>query len=107
MSEAVLAEKVIATASSKTRPLPGQDHRSGPNFCVMENCATIRLSCSASGAVFDIKEDIPVAIDPTPISGATNNSVISGSKLSTGKNYYIANPKNATDDFFVVIYSAS
>lgn len=106
MSDTVLTEKIIASATSSTRPLPGQDHRSGPNFSVMSNSATIRLSCTNPGAVFDIKEDIPMAVDPTPISGASNQSVITGNKLSTGKNYYIANPKNATEDFCVTIFTA-
>ena len=106
MNETVLTETIIASATSSTRPLPGQDYRSGPNFSVMSNCATIRLSCTNPGAVFDIKEDISRAIDPTPISGASDKSVISGSKLSTGKRYYIANPKNATEDFCVTIFGS-
>jgi hypothetical protein len=55
-----------------------------------------------NGTSFDIKQDMP-GHDPTPVTGATNGAVISGSTLKAGNNYYIANPHFATGNFEVTL----
>lgn len=96
----------IATASSETSPLSGQDHRSGYNFQLLPNSAngkSISVTTMPTGMSFDIKED-KSGTDPTPVSGAASGTEIASGKLVVGKNYYIANPKNANGNF-VVIFS--
>jgi hypothetical protein len=93
---------VIAAAASETGPLSGQDHRSGFNFALLSsNNGSITLS-APQGVVFDIKQDV-TGTDPTPVSAATNGTVVPGGTLTTGRNYYIANPKHATASFAVVL----
>jgi len=93
---------VIAASASATKPLQGQSHRSGFNFQLLSNDGnSITLSCPP-GVVFDIKQDV-TGTDPTPVSSATNGSVIPGGALAMGKNYYIANPQHASASFAVVL----
>ena len=94
---------VIAIAISANAPLPGQEHRSGPDFeFFTDDGTTITISCP-QGIVFDIKQDLRWAIDPTPVSEATNGTQIAGSVLATEKKYYIANPQHATGNFTVTL----
>jgi hypothetical protein len=93
---------VIAAAASETKPLQGQSHRSGFNFQLLTNDGNSITLSSPPGVVFDIKQDVS-GTDPTPVSAATNGSVIPGGTLSTGKNYYIANPQHASSSFAVVL----
>ncbi|MFI8617095.1 hypothetical protein [Acidovorax sp. Leaf78] len=97
---------VIAAGTSLPKPESGQSHRSGPNFTLIsDDGGPITLSLP-SGIVFDIKQDISLKEDPTPVKDATNGTVVPGGKLTTGKNYYIANPRNATSNFSVTLNQA-
>jgi hypothetical protein len=91
----------IASAISADKPLSGQDHRSGPNFNLLANNGGNITIVAPQGIVFDIKEDISMHTDPTPVSSATNGTSVSGKTLAMGKNYYIANPKNASGNFTI------
>lgn len=92
----------IAASASETKPLSGQSHRSGFNFQLLQNNGGSITISSPPGVVFDIKQDV-TGTDPTPVQAATNGTVITGGTLSTGKDYYIANPQHASDSFAVVL----
>jgi hypothetical protein len=93
---------VIASGTSAAAPLAGQSNRSGPNFSLLgNNDGTITINAPA-GYIFDIKED-KSGNDPTPVPNAMNGKTISGTVLSTGKSYYIANPRNSTAPFTVTL----
>jgi len=93
---------VIAAATSASAPLPGQSHRSGPNFQLIANDGgSITLTVTGNpGIVFDVKQDV-FGTDPTPIESATSGRTVPGNTLEVGKNYYIANPKGASGNFSV------
>jgi hypothetical protein len=92
----------IAASASETGPLPGQNNRSGFNFALLTDSNGSIVLSAPTGYVFDIKQDV-TGSDPTPVSNATNGTVIPGGKLQTNKNDYIANPKHATQAFAVVL----
>lgn len=93
---------VIAAGVSATGPLPGQSHRSGPNFQLLSNNGQTVSIQAPTGVVFDIKQDV-TGTDPTPVSDASNGTQVGGGVLETGKNYYIANPRHATTSFAVIL----
>jgi hypothetical protein len=93
---------VIAAAASETGPLSGQSHRSGFNFSLLTDSNGSIVLSAPTGYVFDIKQDV-TGTDPTPVTNATNGTVVPGGKLQTNKNYYIANPQHATASFAVVL----
>ncbi|MGE4070481.1 MAG: hypothetical protein AB7E72_04845 [Lysobacterales bacterium] len=92
---------VIAAGASEDKPQSGQKHRSGPNFQLLSNDGNQITLSGPPGVVFDVKQDKSAATDPTPISSATNGTVVPGGTLKTGTNYYIANPQHATSGFAV------
>jgi hypothetical protein len=93
---------VIAAGVSAPTVLAGQKDRSGPDFSLLgNNNDQITITCP-SGISFDIKQD-KGGSDPTPVAGANNGKIISGNTLPAGNNYYIANPKSATESFAVIL----
>jgi hypothetical protein len=94
--------QVVAAAASETGPLPGQSHRFGYNFSLLTNNNNSITLSAPGGFVFDIKQDV-TGTDPTPVSNATNGTVVPGGSLVAGRNYYIANPQHATASFAVVL----
>lgn len=94
---------VVGAASSETSPLAGQNNRSGYNFQLLPTANGSSITLQAPiGYVFDIKQDV-TGSDPTPVRTASNGTVITGGTLTTGKNYYIANPQHATASFAVTL----
>lgn len=94
---------IIAAGVSGVAPEHGQSHRSGPNFQLLrDDNQFIQINCLA-GVVFDIKQDKSLATDPTIVANATNGTALSGTDFKTGNNYYIANPKHASDTFVVIL----
>jgi uncharacterized protein YgiM (DUF1202 family) len=97
---------IIAASASEAKPQSGQKHRSGFNFQLLSsNGNSITLS-SPAGVVYDIKQDV-TGTDPTPVQNATNGTVITQGTLVTGKNYYIANPQHANENFSVTLTQSS
>jgi hypothetical protein len=94
---------VIASATSEAAPLKGQDNRSGPNFQLVSNDeSNITLTVlGETAAAFKIMRDKTVFKDPTIIAQAQNGTTVGGGVLEVGKDYYIANPVNATTAFTV------
>jgi hypothetical protein len=79
---------------SESIPSPGQKHRSSSNFNFRTNSSRV---IAPPGIIFNIKQDIRNAGDPTLFKNVTN-----GSTLNQGFNrVYIADPKNASDRFTV------
>jgi hypothetical protein len=93
----------IATAQSETGPLSGQKQRSGGNFTLHSDAGTDITLTTVAGVIFDILVDKPHAPDPSVVRNAGNGFVVRGGTLSTGTNYYIANPKGATAPFTVTL----
>ncbi|HSP78726.1 MAG TPA: hypothetical protein VLQ93_09370 [Myxococcaceae bacterium] len=99
----------IASIVSSANVLPGQDHRSSwadAEFRVISNGAsfTLNVSGGASGLTFDLMQDVSGGHDPVVASGVKNGSTV---KLSTGRAYYIANPKNSDNQSFTVNFQTN
>jgi hypothetical protein len=92
---------IIAAGVSAPTTLSGQKDRSGPDFSLLGNNNDQITITSTTGGNFDIKQD-KGGSDPTPVPNA-NGKIISGNTLPAGNNYYIANPKNATESFSVTL----
>ncbi|MBC3873469.1 hypothetical protein [Undibacterium flavidum] len=90
----------IAAVASSAGPLTGQKARASNNFTLL-NGGQLVVSAPV-GVVFSISQD-KSGSDPTPVSDATNGTVIESGKLSTNTNYYIASPKNAAGNFVVTL----
>lgn len=97
----------IARVRSGKEPQPGQKNRSSGNFST-ENlpAGTKYLKWEVIGGgdpdfiSFNVMEDKSAATDPTHFSG-----VLSGNRTSviSKRSLYIANPKNATSEFTVIV----
>lgn len=90
----------IAAVASSAGPLTGQKARASNNFTLL-NGGQLVVTAPA-GVVFNISHD-KSGSDDTPVSNATNGTVIESGKLVTSANYYIASPKNATGNFVVTL----
>lgn len=96
-----------AAGVSATKPLHGQDHRSGPDFQFLptvpeKGTITVHIikgDDNPEAIVAKMKERSGT-IDPT-ITTIKEGSTFDGDKLSWAGKYYIADPSGATATFVV------
>ena len=89
-----------ASVTSEPEPQAGQSERSSGNFST-ENCVGKQLKWSCpQGLSFDVKKDRSAASDPTIFSGVANGTITT---IEKERSLYIANPKNAVENFLVEV----
>ena len=95
----------IASAVSAAQPLSGQENRSSNNIQLLSsNGSSITISGPAGEIKFDIAEDVGHGgNDPTLATQVNAGDVIPGGVLKVGVDYYIANPKNANENFVIIL----
>lgn len=99
----------IASVTSGPNPSSGQRNRSSGNFSIENLPANstglywVVLDTSGlnvnSNIVFNVKIDRSAASDPTPFSNLANGST---TPITTGRSFYIANPRGANSQNFIV-----
>lgn len=96
-----------ASGVSSSKPLAGQDNRSGENFSfftlpssgsltvqVQDNPNATTLTCT-------VMEDVSGGRDPV-VASLSNGATVAVSKFSTSKNYYLASPNGTSANFAVI-----
>lgn len=108
-----MGQTLIASVTSSPTPQDGQKHRSSGNFStqtIPDGTSYLLwnvLNTDGSQNLiihFDVMEDVSVGIDPTIYKDCYTG------KQDAPKEYrslYIANPKNATDNFIVQVFAVS
>jgi hypothetical protein len=108
-----MGQTLIASVTSSPAPQDGQKHRSSGNFStqtIPDGTSYLLWNVlNADGSQnltihFDVMEDVSVGLDPTIYSNCYTG------KQDAPKEYrslYIANPKNATDNFIVQVFAVS
>src|SRR3954447_19524959 len=95
-----------AAGSSSSKPLPGQDNRSGPNFQFVSvptsgNLTASFTSSSSSSIDCTIMQDVSGGRDPI-IATIRDGATVAASKFKTGTNYYLASPNGPGSTNFAV-----
>lgn len=103
LGEIKAATKAYVTITSEKAPMKGQDHRSSNNFATedLEENDTLFWFCSDPNVSFDVCID-KTGKDETFAQGVKNGTVTG---FKSTKNFYIANPSGATDNFTVLCMS--
>jgi hypothetical protein len=83
-------------AISGSSPMPGQDHRSGPNFQFLPD-----LPSDGTVTVTITGTPNPGAITAQLYKDLSNGATFDVSKVDSDDDYYIYSPSGATEDFVV------
>jgi hypothetical protein len=89
-----------ASVTSEPKPSEGQKNRWSGNFST-QNCSGSRLkwNCPA-GIVFNVMKDVSGGTDPVIFRDITNGTV---TDMNQDRSLYIANPRNAGENFTVSV----
>ena len=105
--------QVVASVTSASGPINGNEHNSSPDFQFVELPATGNLTVTisnnpnADSITFYLWRDIKSWPDNKPVDYSLgNNSTFPVSDVSMGDYYYIGDPSNADGQTFVVTFTA-
>ena len=104
-----MSTQPIAAGVSESKPLKGQDNRSGPNFQFVElpKAGDITVSITgANGVTCSVMEDVSGGRDPV-VTSLSNGTTFAASKVRTGKSYYLASPSGTDNENFSVLFTAN
>lgn len=93
-------------AISGKSPEPNQDHRSGPNFRFLPDLPstgnlTVTITGTPNPASASAKLYRDKSFSDEFIANLSNGATFAASLVNSGDDYYVSDPKSATEDFVV------
>ena len=104
-----MSTQPIAAGVSESKPLKGQDNRSGPNFQFVElpRAGDVTVSITgANGVTCAMMEDVSGGRDPV-VASLSNGATFAASKVKTGKSYYLASPNGTAGENFSILFTVN